>query len=150
MAVLRRLEHGEARILAKGIIRHPDADILRMVETQPDWKLDGLCNEIGVEWFYPETGENATVAKKICEKCPVIAECLAYALKHDEQYGVWGGKSPTQRDRLRSTRRNGRSDGVKERQLEAYRMLDSGVSAVEVAKRMGVSARTVERWKSAR
>jgi len=39
---------------------------------------------------------------------------------------------------------------VKERQLEAYRMLDSGVSAVEVAKRMGVSARTVERWKSAR
>jgi WhiB family redox-sensing transcriptional regulator len=150
MAVLRRLQHGEAKILAKGIMRHHDTDVLRMVESQPDWKLDGLCNQVGVEWFYPEKGENATVAKKVCNRCPVIAECLAYALENDEQHGVWGGKSSTQRKRLRPTRSDGRFDGVKERQLVAYRMLDAGVTAVEVAKRMGVSVRTVERWKSAR
>lgn len=40
-------------------------------------------------------------AKAVCARCPVTAECLAYALVHDERYGVWGGKTSRERGRKR-------------------------------------------------
>jgi hypothetical protein len=39
-------------------------------------------------------------AKRICATCPVTAECLDYALRHGEKYGVWGGLTPRARRRL--------------------------------------------------
>ncbi|KAA8817839.1 WhiB family transcriptional regulator [Bifidobacterium callitrichos] len=30
-------------------------------------------------------------AKSRCRDCPVIDQCLRYALDHNEIYGVWGG-----------------------------------------------------------
>lgn len=35
-----------------------------------------------------------------CDPCPVRLQCLGYALKHAE-YGVWGGLTPTERNRIR-------------------------------------------------
>ncbi len=40
-------------------------------------------------------------AKKICTGCEVRAECLAYALAHDERFGIWGGLSERERRRLK-------------------------------------------------
>lgn len=37
---------------------------------------------------------NGTIDK---QPCPVRDECLAYALAHDERFGVWGGLSERQR-----------------------------------------------------
>jgi WhiB family redox-sensing transcriptional regulator len=42
-------------------------------------------------------------ALKICEKCDVRVHCLEYALKHNIQFGVWGGM--TERQRLKERRR---------------------------------------------
>ncbi|MGH9060608.1 MAG: WhiB family transcriptional regulator, partial [Acidimicrobiales bacterium] len=36
-------------------------------------------------------------AKAICARCPVRAECLAFALATDQRYGIWGGTSETDR-----------------------------------------------------
>jgi WhiB family redox-sensing transcriptional regulator len=33
--------------------------------------------------------------------CDVRAECLEYALLHDERFGIWGGLSERERRRLR-------------------------------------------------
>lgn len=30
-------------------------------------------------------------AKMVCQRCPVIAECLAEALDNRTEFGVWGG-----------------------------------------------------------
>jgi WhiB family transcriptional regulator, redox-sensing transcriptional regulator len=33
------------------------------------------------------------------------AECLEYALEHDERFGIWGGLSERERRRLKSARK---------------------------------------------
>lgn len=56
-----------------------------------EWKLDGLCRQVDPETWYPEKGGDARPAKQVCRRCPVVAECLADALEHEERFGVWGG-----------------------------------------------------------
>jgi WhiB family redox-sensing transcriptional regulator len=36
-------------------------------------------------------------AKSVCATCPVIAQCLAWALEVDEPHGIWGGLTPAER-----------------------------------------------------
>lgn len=36
-------------------------------------------------------------AKRVCRDCPVIADCLAYALDTRQPAGVWGGLDPDER-----------------------------------------------------
>jgi len=62
---------------------------------------DGICKEIGLEFFYPEEDVSVVpIAKKICSMCPVINECLDWGLRH-ENFGVWGGTVPRHRMQLR-------------------------------------------------
>ena len=46
--------------------------------------------------------ESAEAAIDMCRKCPVLKQCLEYALRHPEsaEYGVWGGTTVTQRRRI--------------------------------------------------
>lgn len=43
-------------------------------------------------------------AKVICQRCPVVAECLADALDNRTEFGVWGGM--TERERRAILRRH--------------------------------------------
>lgn len=54
-----------------------------------------------ISTFYPPTGAAATRAKQFCAACPVKDACLAYALKYDERFGVWGGTSEKDRFRIK-------------------------------------------------
>jgi WhiB family redox-sensing transcriptional regulator len=60
------------------------------------------CVEVDPELFFPEVDSvwRAQAAKNICDKCPVKKECLDYALSNRFRDGIWGGLSPTQRNRL--------------------------------------------------
>lgn len=40
-------------------------------------------------------------AKDVCARCEVRRECLDYALPRFDLDGVWGGKTPGERKRLR-------------------------------------------------
>ena len=66
-----------------------------------DWHDRALCAQTDPEAFFPEKGGSTREAKKICSVCPVRAECLAYALAHDERFGIWGGLSERERRRLK-------------------------------------------------
>jgi WhiB family transcriptional regulator, redox-sensing transcriptional regulator len=55
-----------------------------------DWRDQAACSGMDVDLFYPERGATAPEAKRICRWCPVRIECLNYALRTDERYGVWG------------------------------------------------------------
>lgn len=70
------------------------------VDEEP-WVRDAVCAQTDPEAFFPEMGGSTREAKAICVTCPVIDECLEYALVHDERFGVWGGASPPERRRLK-------------------------------------------------
>lgn len=69
-----------------------------------DWKEMGNCRGKPVKLFYPERGCDAATPREICHTCPVRAECLDHALRH-ESYGIWGGTSEKARERIRRERR---------------------------------------------
>jgi WhiB family transcriptional regulator, redox-sensing transcriptional regulator len=68
---------------------------------EPEWHERALCAQTDPEAFFPEKGGSTREAKKICTGCEVRAECLAYALAHDERFGIWGGLSERERRRLK-------------------------------------------------
>lgn len=70
----------------------------------PAWQARSLCSQVGGEFFFPESGTNASEAKKICGQCPVKSRCLEHALRHHIRHGVWGGLSERERMKLDTTR----------------------------------------------
>jgi WhiB family transcriptional regulator, redox-sensing transcriptional regulator len=66
-----------------------------------DWQDRALCAQTDPEAFFPEKGGSTREAKKVCRGCEVRAECLEYALEHDERFGIWGGLSERERRRLK-------------------------------------------------
>ena len=65
------------------------------------WQERALCAQTDPEAFFPEKGGSTREAKKVCLGCDVRADCLDYALAHDERFGIWGGLSERERRRLR-------------------------------------------------
>ena len=58
-----------------------------------EWQERALCAQTDPEVFFPNKGGSTREAKRICQGCDVRAECLEYALAHDERFGIWGGLS---------------------------------------------------------
>lgn len=64
-----------------------------------DWVVDAACGDLPpdkMRLFLPDTSdarENYRLtaqAKSYCATCPVVAQCLAYALAQGITVGVWG------------------------------------------------------------
>lgn len=70
-------------------------------ETALGWQERALCAQTDPEAFFPEKGGSTREAKKVCTGCEVRAECLEYALAHDERFGIWGGLSERERRKLK-------------------------------------------------
>jgi hypothetical protein len=73
----------------------------------PTWRDDAACLGMDPDLFFPPRGgaTKGADAKQICGGCPVQAECLEYALKTRPVYGIWGGLSLRERDKIRRTTR---------------------------------------------
>ena len=61
-----------------------------------NWMRDAVCASADPEEWFPEKGVNSAKAKSICRTCPVIDECLQYALDN-KLTGIWGGTSGRER-----------------------------------------------------
>ena len=72
-----------------------------------DWMEEGKCKDLNPSIFFPSDGVGVQVAQKICAGCPVVDECLEYALVERVDHGVWGGKSERERRRILRRRRVG-------------------------------------------
>ena len=66
-----------------------------------DWREAAKCAGNTKIEFFPEHGHTGMEAKRFCAGCPVTEECLNYAMKHELDYGVWGGLSAHQRMQIR-------------------------------------------------
>lgn len=69
------------------------------------WVDRAACAGMDTELFFPARGESTAEAKAVCRGCPVRAECLDDAVERGEKFGIWGGASKRERDRLRRQRR---------------------------------------------
>jgi WhiB family redox-sensing transcriptional regulator len=72
----------------------------------PAWTELALCAQSDPDAWFPERGQNVNLAKLICRRCPVRAECLDYALSGADTWqgiatGIWGGTTPRERQTLR-------------------------------------------------
>ena len=69
------------------------------------WMSEGICSSIGPQLFYadPSDANSGTIARKVCDSCPVVDECAEHGIKH-ERFGIWGGLTPQQRSAIRRER----------------------------------------------
>lgn len=72
-----------------------------------EWQLLGSCRGADSTVFFLPEGERGPrkarrerAAKAICQTCPVLERCAAFALSTREPYGVWGGLTPEEREVL--------------------------------------------------
>ena len=67
-----------------------------------DWRDKSACLTVDPELFFPVGNTGPAImqiaeAKKVCQRCDVRAECLAWALEAGQDHGVWGGLSEDER-----------------------------------------------------
>jgi WhiB family transcriptional regulator, redox-sensing transcriptional regulator len=77
------------------------------------WQDDAACRDESSLLFFGPDGERSAErsireakAKRVCARCPVLAECLEGATDRGEKFGVFGGLNPEERmSRRRRIRR---------------------------------------------
>jgi WhiB family redox-sensing transcriptional regulator len=78
-----------------------DLQTLPRDPSPPDmWQERAACFGIDPDTFFPVTEEEAGPALTYCGSCRIREECLSWALKNGERYGVWGGMTEQQRRRI--------------------------------------------------
>jgi WhiB family redox-sensing transcriptional regulator len=75
-------------------------------EITMDWRDKAACLTVDPELFFPvgNTGpalDQIEKAKQVCGQCPVMDNCLQYALESNQDSGVWGGLSEDERRALK-------------------------------------------------
>jgi WhiB family redox-sensing transcriptional regulator len=71
----------------------------------PDWHADARCRDYPeVSWFPDRYGGDWETPKRICARCPVLAECRSWAMRQGRSLqGIWGGLSEQQRRNIRKS-----------------------------------------------
>lgn len=79
--------------------------LFKALARQGEWADEALCAQTDPESWFPEKGGSTLEGKRICQRCPVAAECLDYALENNERFGIWGGLSERERRKLTKAQR---------------------------------------------
>lgn len=84
-----------------------------------DWRHRAACLGEDPELFFPVGTSGPALlqiagAKAVCARCPVAAECLAWALRSGQEAGVWGGLSEGERRALKRNQAGGQPPRVVE------------------------------------
>jgi WhiB family transcriptional regulator, redox-sensing transcriptional regulator len=76
------------------------------------WAQYAACRGEDPELFYPEVNDERGLynqrvrdALQVCVDCPVVDQCLQYALVTDTRHGVWGGTTEIERARMLGRKR---------------------------------------------
>jgi WhiB family redox-sensing transcriptional regulator len=73
---------------------------------RPDWMTKGACVGEPADLFFPGPGRDGAVktkkAKQICRTCPVVNDCIMYAMTFAPRslIGIWGGTTERERTRI--------------------------------------------------
>ena len=67
--------------------------------SRSNWRAAARCRTADAEELFVR-GARQREVRDFCRTCPVRTECLAYALDHRVEFGVWGGMTERQRRAL--------------------------------------------------
>ncbi len=89
-----------------------------MTSSTDDWRHQATCREADPELFFPKGNTGPFLlqieeAKAVCRRCPVMEQCLQWALETGQDSGVWGGMSEDERRAMK--RRAARNDPNRQR-----------------------------------
>lgn len=90
---------------------------MAVFEIEPEelvWQNYANCLGVDPDLFFPERGASTREAKEVCRGCVVQDECLEFALRNGEKFGIWGGKSERERRKVRRQRALARTAAVGE------------------------------------
>lgn len=79
------------------------------VDLAAPWRRRAACHD-KTDLFYPDNPAACgayDAAKAVCARCPVSAPCLEFAMeteRSDGRHGVYGGTTPSERDRISAER----------------------------------------------
>ena len=110
----------------------------------PAFFSQASCDSSTAEYFFSEEPSAVRQAKSICESCPIADLCLDWAMQHEE-YGVFGGATPEERELARKGQPVINLDDVRKMQGEREFILSARLQ--EVADTFQVDARTAVRWR---
>lgn len=65
-----------------------------------EWAQEAACRGMDVSLWFPGRGQDFRTAKEVCVRCPVRIQCLNLAIANDEQFGIWGGLAPDDREAI--------------------------------------------------
>ena len=122
-------------------------EVLNLIKMPHDIRVNGSCGSAGVDpdFFFSDDEAEISLAKAVCFDCPVRSQCLDRALQVEE-FGVWGGTTPEERDVMRDGSNVVRIEEVNAN-VEHARYLYSA-SAEEIAEQTGKNVRTIQRWRA--
>lgn len=66
--------------------------------------MRAACAGISFPLFFPTTDTplgQVEKARSVCSACPVVYDCLEYALETNQVSGIWGGTTEEERKSLR-------------------------------------------------
>lgn len=94
-----------------------------MIHGVQEWAAQGACRTTDPDALFVQ-GAAQNRAKSVCLGCVVRTECLADALDHRIEFGVWGGMTERERRALLKRRPNVRSwrrllEAAREEQMRA-------------------------------
>jgi WhiB family redox-sensing transcriptional regulator len=75
------------------------------------WRDQAACRDLvtaDYDPFFADTTDGQLKAIAICATCPVRDDCLTFAVRTGQQYGVWGGQPEQTIRRLIAVDRAGR------------------------------------------
>lgn len=64
------------------------------------WIENVACTPDQTNLFFSELKSKVAKAKAICATCPVSAQCLDLALQNGDEFGIFGGLTPSERKAL--------------------------------------------------
>ncbi|KAA1027123.1 WhiB family transcriptional regulator [Pseudonocardia sp. EV170527-09] len=133
-----------------------------------DWRARAACRDTEPDLFFPtaehgpalEAAEQRALA--VCRVCPVLAACRSWAIV-EQLHGIAGGLTEDERRRARRTtpRRAGRAERPAVVPVPSPRTdrapviaaghaaLTAGTDRGDIARSLGVTRRTVDRWAAA-
>lgn len=83
-----------------------------LIDRGLNWQDLAACAKEDPEIFYPEKRKGSRAiekmqrqAKQICASCPVQVRCLEDSFAAREEFGIWGGVTEQERERLLSRQR---------------------------------------------
>jgi WhiB family redox-sensing transcriptional regulator len=85
-------------------VKNPQPRVYAKAHLTLEERARAACGKADDATFFSDDG-SVTQAKAICQSCPIRERCLEVAMANNELFGVFGGLTAPERQRLRAARR---------------------------------------------